>query len=188
MLAVEDSVVAAERSIPADSLAMPAYPQPKSGALVGQSAGPYDLDASWPGSAGICADPSLLEVLAARSGDGAILLLELPAATERVTEYPIVRSDGGLPDAPAAQIGVQLLGGAAVAFEGYAGSVELSRLGDRVSGRFAVTLQEVTTGRAVKYAGVFERLRVDSLPADRCHLSVPSSAPAPNPNPPPRPR
>lgn len=159
-----------ERSAPtsSDSIEMPAYPAPERGHLVTLSAGAFDLGGDWSATAGVCAEPPLLQVVATAAGIGAIILVQLPDSGNPVMTYPIQLVDSGLPKPPAAQIGVQMLQEGASGFQAHAGSVVVQDLGRHATGRFAVTLRETRAERSVKYAGVFDRIPVESLPPDEC--------------------
>lgn len=154
---------------PSDSIRMPTYPEPRRGYLVARSAGVYDLDGQWPARAGMCEDLGIMEVLAQQPGVGTIVLLRLPPQAQRLTTYPITIVDSGAPAPPAAQIGVQLFQGAnAYAFQGLQGQVLLTGMSDRVSGRYQVTLREISSDDLAKYAGVFESVMLEQLPAEQC--------------------
>lgn len=152
-----------------DSMIMPPFPEPRRGYLVARSAGLHDLSGAWTARAGLCEDPAVMEVLAQQPGVGTIVLLRLPPPTQRLATYPITDVDSGAPIPPAAQIGVQRFEGAsAYAFQGLEGQVVLTAMGDRVSGRYQVTLREITSKDLAKYAGVFESVMLDTLPAEQC--------------------
>ncbi len=162
-------VPAVGQSTASDSIVMPAFPAPRRDYLVARSTGVYDLSGEWPARAAMCDDPAIMEILAQQPGVGTILLLRLPPAPERLAIYPITIADSGAPPPPAAQIGVQLFQGAnAYAFQGLDGQVVLTGLGDRVSGRYQVTLREISSDGLAKYAGVFESVMLEALPEEQC--------------------
>ncbi len=158
-----------EQSTLSDSIRMPAFPEARRGFLVTRSAGAYDLSGAWPARAGMCADPAVMQVLAQQPGVGTIVLLRLPDPAQRLTTYPITIVESGTPSPPAAQMGVQIFQGAsAYAFQGLEGQVLLTGISDRVSGRYQVTLREITTNDLAKYSGVFESVMVEQLPTEQC--------------------
>ena len=152
-----------------DSIVMPAFPAPRRGYLVARGSGVYDLSGEWPARAGMCEDPAVMQVLAQQPGAGTIVLLRLPPPTERLAIYPIAIVESGAPPPPAAQIGVQLFQGANThAFQGLEGQVVLTGISDRVSGRYQVTLREISSNTLAKYAGVFESVMLETLPDAQC--------------------
>lgn len=158
-----------EDPISVDTVPMPDFPEPRRGWLVASSAGAYDLRGEWQARAAICDDPPVLEVLADQPGFGTLILLQLPAPDARLTRYPIVVVDSGVPEPPAAQIGVQLFQDrSSHAFQGLSGEVEVYGFAERVSGRYAVTLREIQTDDEAKYAGVFDGIPIEPLPAEMC--------------------
>jgi hypothetical protein len=48
----------------------------------------------------------------------------------------------------------------------------LSRLDRLASGRFDVVLRELSSEDTLRYLGVFDRIRVDSLPAAECQAAA----------------
>ncbi len=173
----------------ADSLTMPDLPEARRGFLIARGAGPYELDGDWEAQTGACDEPPLLEVVGRTPGMGVLVLLQLPPAGERVTNYPVTIVEEGAPAAPASQIAVQLLeGSTGRAFQGLEGSIDVYRFDDRVSGQFAVTLREIASDDLQKYAGVFHEIPVAPLPEEQCAqfkaaLEVPDSAATDTPRP-----
>ena len=158
-----------EDVITVDTLPMPEFPESRSGWLIANSAGAYDLRGEWEARAAMCDDPPVLEVLAERPGFGTLVLLQLPEPDARLTRYPIVIADSGAPPPPAAQIGVQLFQDRnSYAFQGLSGEVELYGFAERVSGRYAVTLREIQTDNEAKFVGVFEAIPIEPLSAEMC--------------------
>lgn len=153
----------------ADTLTMPDIPDARRGYLVARGAGPYELDGAWEAQTGTCDDPPMIEVIGRQPGMGVLVLLQLPAAGERVTSYPVTIVEEGAPTPPASQIAVQLLeGSTGRAFQGMEGSIDVYRYDDRVSARFAVSLREIASDDLQKYAGVFHEIRVKPLPQEQC--------------------
>jgi hypothetical protein len=151
-----------------DTLLMPEFPEPRRGQIVASGAGAYELDATWTGRAAACEDPPVMEILGERPGIGVLVLLQLPG-DNRATSYPVTIVEQGAPEPPASQIAVQALEGTGGrAFQGWEGTVEISGLDSRVSGRFAVTLRETSTNDLQKYAGVFQGILIEPLPEEQC--------------------
>ena len=160
---------------PPESLEMPDFPSQQRGRLVAVSAGApggEEINGSWKADAAMCEDPPMMQVIAGEPGIGTLVLLQLPAAEERVARYPIVIVDSGPPPAPAAQIGVQLFRGpASYAYQALEGEVEVYGFGDRVSARFAVKLREIQSDDTVLYAGVFHGVGLQPLPLEQCQAA-----------------
>ncbi|MBE0591547.1 MAG: hypothetical protein IH616_04020 [Gemmatimonadales bacterium] len=158
-----------EDVITVDTVPMPEFPEARSGWLIANSAGAYDLRGEWEARAAMCDDPPVLEVLAERPGFGTLVLLQLPEPDARLTRYPIVITDSSAPQPPAAQIGVQLFQDRnSYAFQGLSGEVELYGFAERVSGRYAVTLREIQTDNEAKFVGVFDGIPIEALSAEMC--------------------
>lgn len=156
----DTTVDAAETEpVPFDSIPMPAYPEARRGRLVAVSAGTVELSGSWLGQAGICDEAGFMQILAEIPGRGTLIILQMPAE-DRLISYPIMIVDSGLPPAPAAQVGVQILEERGTyAFQAAEGEVFLdSIVNGEVSGRIAATLREITSDERVRYAGVFSRI------------------------------
>jgi hypothetical protein len=152
-----------------DSLVMPEYPDPQRGRLVARSAGLYELGGAWEARAGICEDPAMLELVAEQPGIGTLVLLQLPPAEERVTRYPVAIVESGPPQPPASQVGVQVFKASnAHAFQALEGDVEVYAFGERISGRYAVTLREISSDDRAMTAGVFEAVGIERLPDEQC--------------------
>ncbi|MBI4421644.1 MAG: hypothetical protein HY560_12535 [Gemmatimonadetes bacterium] len=154
---------------------MPPYPEAGRGRLVAQSAGPAgteEIKGDWAARAGTCEQPAMLQVVAQEPGTGTILLLALPAG-DRVDSYPVTTVSSGLPTPPAAQVAVQLFRRTGTfAYQAMEGSVDLYAFEKVASGRFAVTLREITTNTRLLYAGAFREIPVERLDAERCALAT----------------
>ena len=150
-------------------LAMPSYPPPRSGYLVGVSEGPYDLDGVWGAEAQTCETPRMLQVISWEHGMGTLMVFDIREQADPVAEYSVVIGDDRLTARPPpfVRFGVQQLARArAVAFQGWDGTVEITSYDERVvSGRFAVSLREVQSGDVGLYAGTFERIPI-AAPSD----------------------
>ena len=155
--------------VPFDSIPMPAYPEARRGRLVAVSAGTIELSGSWAGQAGICDEAGFMQILAEIPGRGTLILLQMPA-DDRLVAYPIKIVDSGLPPAPAAQVGVQILEeGGTYGFQAAEGEVYLDSISNgEVSGRIATTLREITSDERVRYAGVFSRIPLTPHPPEYC--------------------
>lgn len=152
-----------------DTVQQLGYPQSQRGHLVARGVGGYSVDGSWPARAGMCEDPAMLELVAAQPGVGTIILLLLPAAQDRITTYPVRPVERAVPSPPAARMGMQLIDGrSANFFQAVDGAVEVHTFGERVGGRYRVTLWELSSRGQVEYAGVFEGIRIERLPEERC--------------------
>jgi hypothetical protein len=139
---------------------MPDYPEPVRGRLVTRSAGSDEIAGDWPARAGTCEEPRTVQLVASGERVGAILLFYL-AAADHVTTYPVVPADSTVPEPPAIRVGVQLLRSRlGDSFQGFDGTVELTELGRRLSGRLQLHLMNIDTRDTVLYAGVFSGVRV----------------------------
>ncbi len=148
---------------------MPDYPTPVRGRLVTRSAGHEDLDGEWPARAGTCEESQTLRLIAGEERAGTILLFYLPPEGERATSYPVVPVDSTVPEPPAVRAGIQLLGTRmGDSYQAFDGTVEVTELDRRVSGRLALHVRNIDTRDTVLYAGVFEGVRVRPLPEEEC--------------------
>lgn len=182
--ALPDNTVEANEPepIPFDSIPMPEYPEPRRGRLVAVSAGTVELSGSWQGQAGVCDETGFMQILAEVPGRGTLILLQM-TPDDRLVAYPVTIVDVGLPPAPAAQVGVQVLEeGGTYAFQAAEGEVYLDSIANgEVTGRVATTLREVTSDERVRYAAVFSRIPLTPHTKEYCDqvtaaLSPPDSA------------
>jgi hypothetical protein len=166
-------------TVPIESIPEPEYPDERRNFLVATSAGGNrDLSGAWEARAAICDDPAVLQILAEQPGFGALLLFQLPQA-DRVGTYPIAFAESGAPEPPAAQVGVQLFqAGSAFAYQAADGQIEVTGMGERVSGRFRVTLREITSEEHLRYVGVFDNVVVAPLPEAQCRAMKEALFPA----------
>ncbi len=147
---------------------MPSYPLARRGRLVTQSAGDYDIHGAWQTQAGLCEQIGIMEIYAGAAGFGTALLLRMSEG-DPVGEYPVVAAAADFPAAPAALIAVQVFEDPeAFGFQAYDGVLELTKLGDEVSGRFRSTLREISIDVLTQYVGVFESIPVAPLAHDYC--------------------
>ena len=158
-------------AVAAESLPpMPPYPEPARGRLAVQSAGgAHEIKGEWPAEAGACERPPMLQVVAQVQGFGTIVLLALPEK-DRVTSYPVTIVDTtGLPTAPASQVGVQVFrSDGPAAYQAAEGAVEVYAFEKTVSGRFGVTMRQVSTNSRIRYAGAFREIPLKQLDAAHC--------------------
>lgn len=154
---------------------MPAFPAAARGRLAVQSAGgPKEIRGEWPAEAGMCERPPMLQIVSQVQGTGTIVLLALPE-TNRVARYPVTMIGSGLPTPPAAQVGVQVFrADGPGAYQAAEGSVEIYAFEKTISGRFGVTLRQISTNARIQYAGAFREIAVK--PLDPAHCAVADSA------------
>jgi hypothetical protein len=162
---------------------MPKYPEANRGNLAVISAGPAGSDTisrNWVAAAGLCNNPARLLVTSDQpASGGTIILLHLPD-TNRVTKYPVVMANGGTVSTtgPTATLGVQVYSKTGpLAYQAAEGSVELSSFGPSATGRFAVTLREVTRHDRIQLAGAFRDIPVGTLDSARCAPAATGSSP-----------
>lgn len=166
--AVGDSALAEAVTPPPDTT----YPPGRRGALIARSAIPSPLSGEWRATAGVCGEPPSFQLLASGDSVDVILLLRSPTGGWAAGAYAVAAAEDTV-DAPgAARLGVQRVLYVDEAYRGERGSVELSRLDRLVSGRFDVVLREFYSRDTVRYLGVFDRIRVDSLPAADCQAAA----------------
>jgi hypothetical protein len=114
-------------------------------------------------------------MFAGPSGFGTALLLRMPDE-DRVGQYPVVPAAATFPAAPAALIAVQVFAEPdAFGFQAYHGLLELTELGERLSGRFTSTLREVNVDLLAHFVGVFQDIPVTRLEEDYCQVLADST-------------
>jgi hypothetical protein len=177
----------ADQAVRADSvesdpdapLVMPGYPEPVRGHLVVRSAGADEIAGEWRARAGTCEAPRTVLLVASGEGVGAILLLYLTPADDHAIPYPVVPVDSTVPEPPAVRVGVQLLRSRlGDSFQAFDGTVELTELDRRVSGRLQLHLVNIETRDTVLYAGVFSDVRVRAWSPQECGVLDESEAAA----------
>ena len=150
---------------------MPAYPLAERGKLAVQSAGPPGTETvarDWVAQAGMCETPPMLQIKADEAGSGGTLVL-LALPPNKVANYPVTLVAEGLPTPPAAQVGVQVYTRTgSFAYQAQEGSVEVYAFDKTVSGRFAVTLREITSNERIRYAGAFREVPILKLEPSLC--------------------
>ena len=157
---------------------MPDYPKAEHGELRVEAVGDLGEKIGWPARAGRCRQPPMLQILAQDPTQGLLVLLELPDSGEVTGTYPVSFSQGGLPTAPAAQLALERLDPKAGpgTYQALDGSVELSQLDAEASGRFAVTLRNLSTDAQSQIAGSFQGLPVVELDSARCARALPTDS------------
>lgn len=148
------------------------YPRPRRGALIARSAFPGPLSGEWQPTAGVCGGLHTLQLLARGDTVDVLVVLQLPAESPATGAYVVRDPEDSTAGPRTARIGVQRVQYADLAYRSERGSVELNRLDRLASGRFDVVLREVTSQDTVRYLGVFERIRVDSLPEPACRAAA----------------
>ena len=158
-------------------LTMPEAPSASRGRIALRTAGELELTGEWPARAGWCAAPPMLQVLLEQQYDGAIILLALPATGSRVTTYPVTTSTEGIPEGPAAQAAVQrIVDSRPYAWQAETGDVDLYAWdGNRVSGRFTITMRNIATNERSMMAGSFLGVEAFELGADQCQPGAPAA-------------
>jgi len=154
---------------------MPDYPKAEHGELTVEAVGDLAEKIGWPARAGRCRQPAMLQVLAQDPTQGLLVLLELPDSGEVTGTYPVSFTQEGLPTAPAAQLALERLDPKAGpgTYQALDGTVELSQLDAEASGRFAVTLRNLSTDAQSQIAGTFQGLPVIELDSVRCARALP---------------
>lgn len=148
------------------------YPPPRRGAVIARSASPGPLSGAWRARAGVCSDPPSLQLLGRSDSVDVMILLRLPARGSATGVYAVAAPEDTTATPRTARLGVQKVMYMDLAYRSERGTVELNRLDQLASGRFDVVLREVTSQDTVRYLGVFERIRVDSLPASDCQAAA----------------
>ncbi len=152
-------------------------PASRRGSLIARSALPGPFSGAWQPAAGVCGSPPSLQLLASGDSVDVLILLRLAAEGPATGTYTVASAEDTSTAPRTARVGLQLVSYADRALRSERGSVELSRLDRLVSGRFDVVLREFTSPDTVRYLGVFERIRVDSLPEPACRATTPDVPP-----------
>ncbi|MGE5686753.1 MAG: hypothetical protein ACM34D_04550 [Gemmatimonadota bacterium] len=130
------------------------------------------LDATWAGAEqgrmsgrawAVWCREARVAVVTGMSGDTGVSLLIHPPDSLAAGRYPIVEPDTARRAAPAAAVGLRLLGRTAVVgYQGQSGTLTLERAASgRVSGRFEATAKIASAlAGTVKLAGRFRSVRV----------------------------
>lgn len=139
--------------------------------LIARSATPGPLSGEWRPAAGMCGSPPTLQLVARGDSVDVIVLLRLPENGPATGAYRVAGPQDTVAGPGTARIGVQRLLYVERAYRSERGAVELQRLDRLASGRFDVVLRELNAIDTVRYLGVFERIRLDSLPGAQCQLA-----------------
>ena len=166
--AAADSTPIVAVTLPPDTT----YPQGRRGALVARSALPSALSGDWQPTAGVCHDPPSFHLLASGDSVDLMIVLRLPAEGLETGAYAVAAPEDTTASPRTAHLGVQRPLYADRGYRSERGSVELSRLNRLASGRFDVLLSDVTSQDTIRYLGVFERIRVDSLRGADCQTAA----------------
>jgi hypothetical protein len=149
---------------------MPDFPDAEQGELAIHAVGGLADATHWPARAGRCRTPPMLEVLAEAPTEGLLVLLQLPDSGAVTGTYPVTFSQGGLPTAPAAQLAYERLDAKSgpATFQALDGTVELTGFDAEATGRFAVTIRNLSTDVQSQLAGSFAGLPIVELEAKMC--------------------
>jgi len=152
---------------------MPGYPDSQDGKLVVLSDGDFAINRAWEAEAGFCDGGALFELYAEGDSSGTAIVLQHPDS-DVIGEYDVVLSDSVNLEDRAARIGVQVFDGRnAFGLQAIMGSLEVTEVSDRISGRFASTLKELDSGVLTRFAGVFSNVRVRPLSEGYCRQLYP---------------
>jgi len=161
---------------------MPGYPDSQDGKLVVITDGDFPINQAWEAEAGFCDGGVLLELYAESNSSGTVIVLQHPDS-DVIGEYAVVLADSVNPAERAARIAVQVFAGReAFGFQAIMGSLEVTEVGDRISGRFTATLRELDGGVLTRYVGVFRNVRVNLLAEDYCRELYPEQEPQADPD------
>jgi len=148
----------------------PNYPGRRRGRLSARAVGVTEFDDAWRAQAVRCAARARLLLVAADDEGGVSMLLELPGADSLPGAYPVHAGDPrDAPQPPAADVGFQFFEEfGASAYQASAGTVQVNRLDERVSGSFQLEIEHIQTTERARVSGTFDGVRVDSAAAVRC--------------------
>ncbi len=161
---------------------MPGYPDSQNGKLVVISDGDFSINKAWEAEAGFCDGGILLELYAESDSSGTVIVLQHPDS-DVIGEYAVILADSVNPAERAARIAVQVFAGReAFGLQAIMGSLEVTEVGDRISGRFTATLRELDGGVLTRFVGVFRNVRVNLLAEDYCRELYPEQEPQADPD------
>jgi hypothetical protein len=148
---------------------MPAYPAAGRTRLAAVGVGAHEFAGSWEVRGGRCDDPHLVQLLTDDPTVGVLILVRLPQGD--VPERFPVLADSVFPPATA-RLAVRVSRGrSAFAYAGVEGEVEMARAGERVSGKFTVTLREIAMETTTLAAGAFRDVEIGPLPDEECAMA-----------------
>jgi len=161
---------------------MPGYPDSQDGKLVVISDGDFSINRAWAAEAGFCDGGVLLELYAEGDSSGTVIVLQHPD-NDVIGDYAVVLADSVNPEERAARIGAQVFeGGDAFGLEAIMGSLEVTEVGDRISGRFTSTIRELDSRVLTRYVGVFSNVPMNLLSEDYCRQLYPEQEPQTDPD------
>ena len=151
---------------PGDTIVMPPIPPRARGRLRVRAVGRSDIEREWDARADWCSRAGVLQIMGEDSTSGTILLVRT-RGDDWTGVYQVVHSDSAAAP-PVAHVGVLLMPSRrGFTLLGVGGTVEVRAAGRRVSGEFAMDLQEVGTTFVMKYAGSFDS-RVTRRSPEQC--------------------
>jgi len=145
---------------PDEAIDMPPLPSASSGHLRVHAVGRGSMERDWEARAVWCGMVPALQILGDDSTSGSIIMLR-PVGDDWSGMYPVAHPDSAT-RFPVAHVGVLLTPfRRGFTFQGVDGTVEIQSDGRRASGEFQMDLQESGSIMVMKYAGTFDRLRVE---------------------------
>ena len=147
---------------------MPDYPRPRDRHLVVVSDGDFTIDRVWEAEAGVCATAYNMELYAEDDSSGTVIVAYYPDGDLEGT-YPISLVDSVVIGERAALVGVQIFREReAFGFQAIDGSLEIQAVGEKLTGRFTATVQEVQSQVLTRYVGVFGNVELRDLSSEYC--------------------
>jgi hypothetical protein len=153
------------------------YPQGRRGAMTARAAAPGPFVEVWHPTAGACASPPSVQLLAIGDSVDVMMVLRLSPDGPFTGTYPVTAPEDTTAQPQTARMAVQLVSYADRALRAARGSVEVSRLDRLITGRFDVVLEGFSAPDTVRLLGVFDRIPVDSLPETGCQAQPPGFPP-----------
>jgi len=151
---------------------MPSYPDSVAGHLVAVSAGDFPIAGRWSAAAWACPSAGTIELYTDDLQNGMGMVLHFPDA-QAVGTYIVSPPDSGRDEERVARIGVQVfrdMRSEAFGFHAVDGKVEISEVGDHLSGKFQATLSETQIEILTQYVGVLFRIPLKDLPEEYCSV------------------
>lgn len=154
----------------AAAVALPdtSYPEARRGAMTARAALPGPFVEVWHPKAGVCTAPPSVQLQALGDSVDVMMVLRLAAGGPATGRYTVTEPEDSTFAPGTARMAVQVVSYLDRALRATRGSVELSRLDRFLSGRFNVLLEGFSSPDTVPLLGVFDRIRVDSLPEPQC--------------------
>ncbi len=139
------------------------------GQLVAVSPDFPKLGGSWEAKAGTCPGQPVLIIEAEEGGAGAVIVLRLPEEGVVPGTYPVYVPGDSVVPVPGALAAVQLYQTTgSFGFRALSGGVELDEVGDRLSGRLTLNLDEVSVDTSATLFGAFEGIPVGQFDDGTC--------------------